>query len=349
VVPEKRWQRFWLDLLLLATCGLLMGELGPYPTADAPDALRRAYWLVAVLGAGLSGILADKALGPRIREFWPRIALVSLAITPPVTLFIYALNAIMLDLPRRPWLLPQLAWQVLVVTLLIMTLRALLWRRVVQTRTVVMAPLPDTERSFRLRLSAKRRAARLIALEAEDHYVRVHTDSGSELVPMRFSEAIEELAKAWLSTPPVLMGRRRRDRRYEAAPDDVHNGWEADASSEETRLVHAGCSCYVPSVDMLSLGQEYPPASRRPKDVGGLTGDVSRIWEAFETSEPVCAGDPPTIHVTLVPVAPVAHAGAKSRTRSGLARGATEEACGPRRDAHTFFGCPARRGNCVKP
>lgn len=197
VVPEKRWKRLSLDLLLLATCGLLMGELGPYRTADAPDALRRAYWLVAVLGAGLSGILADKALGPRIRGFWARIALVSLAITPPVTLFIYALNAIMLDLPRRPWLLPQLAWQVLNVTLLIMTLRALLWRRVVQTRTVVMAPLPDAERSFRLRLSAKRRAARLIALEAEDHYVRVHTDSGSELVPMRFSEAVEELAKAY--------------------------------------------------------------------------------------------------------------------------------------------------------
>lgn len=196
VVPRQRWHRFSLDLLLLAAFGLLMGELGPYRTADAPDALRTAYWLVAVLGAGLTGILADKALGPRIRGFWARIAFISLAITPPVTLFVYGLNAVMLDLPRRPWLLPQLAWQVLIVMLLIMTIRALLWRRVVETRTVVMAPLPDAERTFRLRLSAKRRAAKLIALEAEDHYVRVHTDTGSELVPMRFSEAIEELAQA---------------------------------------------------------------------------------------------------------------------------------------------------------
>lgn len=80
--------------------------------------------------------------------------------------------------------------------LLMMTLRALLWRRVVETRTIVMPPLPEAERDFRLRLSAKRRAARLIAVEAEDHYVRVHTDSGSELVPMRFSEAVEELPRA---------------------------------------------------------------------------------------------------------------------------------------------------------
>ena len=107
------------------------------------------------------------------------------------------LNAWLLDLPRRWWLLPQLAWQVLVVLLLLMTLRALLWRRVVETRTIVMPPLPEAERDFRLRLSAKRRGARLIAIEAEDHYVRVHTDTGSELVTMRFSDALEELARAY--------------------------------------------------------------------------------------------------------------------------------------------------------
>jgi hypothetical protein len=118
-------------------------------------------------------------------------------ITVPVTLYIYVLNAWMLDLPRRWWLMPQLAWQVFVVMLLLMTLRALLWRRVVETRTIVMPPLPEAERDFRLRLSAKRRSARLIAIEAEDHYVRVHTDSGSELVAMRFTDAMEELARAY--------------------------------------------------------------------------------------------------------------------------------------------------------
>lgn len=196
MVPPQRWQRFALDLLLLAAVGLVMAQLGPYRTGEAPEGLRIAYWLAAVLGSGLFGILVDAAIGPRIPSFWARIALVSLAITPPVTLFIYALNATMLDLPRRPWLLPQLGWQVVVVMLLLMTLRALLWRRVVETRTIVVPPLPEAERAFRLRLSAKRRAARLIAVEAEDHYVRVHTDAGAELLGMRFSEALAELARA---------------------------------------------------------------------------------------------------------------------------------------------------------
>jgi membrane protein implicated in regulation of membrane protease activity len=196
MVPRARWQRFARDLLLLGAVGLVMAQLGPYRTGEAPQALRTLYWLAAVLGSGLFGIAVDLTLGPRIRAFWARIAIVSLAITPPVTLFIYALNATILDLPRRPWLLPQLAWQVLVVLLLLMTLRALAWRRVVETRTVVVPPLPEAERRFRLRLSAKRRGARLIAVEAEDHYVRVHTDGGSELLAMRFSEAVAELARA---------------------------------------------------------------------------------------------------------------------------------------------------------
>jgi LytTr DNA-binding domain-containing protein len=194
--PKQPWQRLALDLLLLAIVGLVMTELGPYRTIEAPHLLRMAYWLVAAIGSGLVGIAVDRILGPHMRGFWTRIVVVSVAATPPVTLFIYALNASMLDLPRRWWLLPQLAWQVLVVLLLVMALRALLWRRVVETRTIVVPPLPEAERAFRLRLSAKRRTAKLIAVEAEDHYVRVHTDTGSELVSMRFSEAIEELSRA---------------------------------------------------------------------------------------------------------------------------------------------------------
>jgi hypothetical protein len=174
-----------------------MGALGPYRTLDVPPVLRTTYWLLATIGSGLAGIAVDSALRSRVPGFWVRVAVVALAMTPPVTLYIYALNAWLLDLPRRWWLLPQLAWQVLVVALLLMALRALAWRRIVETRTIVVPPLPEADRAFRLRLSAKRRAARLIAVEAEDHYVQVHTDAGSELVSMRFSEAIAELAQAY--------------------------------------------------------------------------------------------------------------------------------------------------------
>lgn len=190
---ERRWV---LDAMLLGAFSLVMAELGPYRTLDAPHWLRIAYWFLAVFVSGAAVIGADRALERRIVSFWPRIGAISLMITLPVTLYIYWLNALMLDLPRRWWLWPQLAWQVLVVMLLLATLRGLLWRRVVETRTLVMPPLPEAEREFRMHLSARRRMARLIALEAEDHYIRVHTDMGSELVGMRFADALEELKRA---------------------------------------------------------------------------------------------------------------------------------------------------------
>ena len=87
----------------------------------------------------------------------------------------------------------------------VMAFRALVWRSqrvavetrtVIETRTVTASPLPEAEAAFRQRLSARRRSARLIAVEAYDHYLRVHTDAGPELVTLRFADALVELAGA---------------------------------------------------------------------------------------------------------------------------------------------------------
>jgi DNA-binding LytR/AlgR family response regulator len=43
------------------------------------------------------------------------------------------------------------------------------------------------------RLPLRLRGARLIGVQAEDHYLRVHTDQGSDLILMRLSDALEEL------------------------------------------------------------------------------------------------------------------------------------------------------------
>jgi len=106
-----RWRRVSLELLLLACVGLILGVLGPYRTGEAPTLLRTVYWLLAALGSGSIGIAVDSVVGPRIRLFWVRVSVVALVMTPPVTLYVYGLNAWLLDLPRRWWLLPQLAWQ----------------------------------------------------------------------------------------------------------------------------------------------------------------------------------------------------------------------------------------------
>ena len=75
----------------------------------------------------------------------------------------------------------------------------IVWRRperIVEERRVVEPPMPEAEAAFRRRLSARRRGARLIAIEAHDHFLKVHTDCGEELVTARFADAKAELAGA---------------------------------------------------------------------------------------------------------------------------------------------------------
>lgn len=87
------------------------------------------------------------------------------------------------------------------------------------------------------------------------------------------------------------------------------------------RLARVQCSCYVRFMDMLSLGQDYPPASRRRRHVGQPNVQSSfSSWEAetLKLPSPAARGPPRRFHVTLVPVAPFARA-ANPRTRSGPA------------------------------
>ncbi len=192
------WRRAGADAALLLALGLFMGAVGPFGAAlmQAPE--RYAYWVANIVGGGLIGVLIDETLGRRVRGFVGRVAVTSLAMTPPVAVYVQAVARMMFGPQQLPhW--PTFLWQVLVISALVMAVRALVWRaprRVVETRTVIAAPVPEAEAAFRAHLSARRRVARLIAIEAHDHYLRVHTDAGVELVTLRFADAMAELAGA---------------------------------------------------------------------------------------------------------------------------------------------------------
>jgi hypothetical protein len=139
----------------------------------------------------------DEPSPERIAATWRRVAVVSVLMTPAVSLLVLTTEHL---LTREPFGWPsyqRLLWQVWPILLAVMVVRTLAWRRPparVETLTVIAAPLPEAETAFRRRLSAKRRGARLIAIEAHDHYLRVHTDAGAELITLRFAEALDELA-----------------------------------------------------------------------------------------------------------------------------------------------------------
>jgi hypothetical protein len=188
-------RRTGAELALLAAVGVVMALLGPFETASRPLTVRFPYWLLCMVGGGVIGVGVDEAVRRIVDGFWVRLLSVSALMTPPVTLMVWLVSHLMFGGIMFLAGLFDLGVQVFVVCFATMALRQLAWAQ---------APSPvagsedrtDPTEAFRLRLSAKRRSAELIAVEAEDHYLRVHTDAGQELITARFGDALKELDAA---------------------------------------------------------------------------------------------------------------------------------------------------------
>jgi hypothetical protein len=181
------------DAALLVAFGLFMGVLGPYGTIAAPDGVRFLYWQVCIVGGGVIGIVLDETVGRRFGALGARVLVDSVTMTPLVTLLVAVVSSHLLHTHLDRAELLGLVFQVFVICVPIMALRVLVWR---EPRVAVVAPEPPCDAAFRKRLSARRREARIFAVEAEDHYLRVHTDAGEALVTARFADALDELARA---------------------------------------------------------------------------------------------------------------------------------------------------------
>ncbi|WP_396592787.1 LytTR family DNA-binding domain-containing protein [Brevundimonas sp. R86498] len=219
---RARVRRWAVDLAILVAIGLLMGFLGPFESAHLPAGPRYLYWMICMVGGGVIGVAADEFPGRRPAGLWTRAFAVSLLTTPLVTLLVLTTQHGLFGGPFGWSGYRMLLWQVFPILLAVMAVRALVWRSPparIETRTVIAPPLPEAEATFRRRLSAKRRGARLIALEAHDHYVKVHTDAGVELIALRFADALQDLSRAhgwrvhrswWVAADAVEAVRWRR-------------------------------------------------------------------------------------------------------------------------------------------
>lgn len=194
-----RARRLAIEIAVLTAMGLVAGALGPFDSDGMPTVTRYAYWTGNLVGGGLIGGAIDSLLVRRMAGTWRRVLATAVLMTPLVALFVSGMMILFFGMGPGAHGYAMLLWQVFVISLPAMAVRALVWRRPpvqVETRTVIAPPLPEAEAAFRRRLTARRRAARLIAVEAHDHYLRVHTDEGAELITARMADALAELAGA---------------------------------------------------------------------------------------------------------------------------------------------------------
>ena len=186
--------RLWLEASAALAVGLAFGFKAPFGTAAAPSVRgRMLYWLLAI-GLNWAEISLALALARRAlpaRSWGPvKIGLsVAAAVSLPASFQIVWLNHYFFGLTvDSPTGLVEIYLSVLLVAALI-TVPANL---ILPARLAApAAPAPAMPAFFERIPPALGRT--LIGLEMEDHYLRIHTDRGSDLILCRFGDAMREL------------------------------------------------------------------------------------------------------------------------------------------------------------
>lgn len=193
VKPTSR--RGYVRVFVVCTVmAVLFALSGAFGTDQIPIVRRIAYWLVLILSGtflafGIAGFLARRTpLGDH--PVWLSagiIVSVSLVQTPVVWL------THLVILNQAVTLNNMLAIGVATVCITSgLTLVAMMVRN--DQPPVTHASLPDAEPpAFLARIPPKLRGGDLYAVEAQDHYLRLHTSKGQDLILMRLGDAVAEL------------------------------------------------------------------------------------------------------------------------------------------------------------
>lgn len=178
--------------------GLFLAVVGAFGTINVPFFYRAGILIVIALVGAASGMgtyaLAGLISGVKDRPML-RGLVGGLIQSVPMTLVIMGLSWILGG--RAPFLDGFIEdYPVVLVVCLTMSVLAPALNRqavVAQEAAALLQAAPAPVR-FLERLPLKLRGAEIWAVEAEDHYLRLHTSRGQDLILMRLSDAIDELA-----------------------------------------------------------------------------------------------------------------------------------------------------------
>jgi len=224
--------------------GVVLAFTGAFGMDEVSLGFRLAYWAPMMLMGALWGHLCSRLVERRIdleRQPWLATLALTLVISGPLSVMVWALTGWFFDDDRFVTLgrLPDFLGPVTLVTGVLSALNVFLSRTPVQTHA---APAGAAPARFLDRLPFKLRGAALRAVEAEDHYLRVHTDRGSDLILMRLSDALVELEglegaqthRSWWVAKDAVRGVTRGDGRATLRLD---GGIEAPVSRRYSRAM----------------------------------------------------------------------------------------------------------------
>jgi DNA-binding LytR/AlgR family response regulator len=216
----RRHRETWV---LAGAAAALLGGVGAFETGNAAPWTLYSYWAILTLtGGAISASALDSAEERRLFEgnVRSRACAVALFVTVAMTPFVWLMSGLALNGSWEAARMLHLVPQVLIVTGAFVPLQMFVRARLSEPARA--APGPE-QRTPRLadRLPGRLRGAELHAIEAEDHYLRLHTAAGSALILMRLTDAMAELVGIdgarthrswWVARDAVVEASRGRGR-----------------------------------------------------------------------------------------------------------------------------------------
>ncbi|WP_430422224.1 LytTR family DNA-binding domain-containing protein [Phenylobacterium sp.] len=200
--------------------GLFLTFSGAFGTDEAPLSLRLAYWMGLMLLGYLWGAFVSRYFfnseRRRTGNIWLDGIVASLVMSGPFTLVVWAASRTIFNSNAPLSALPILFGPVLLVSLAITAINLL-----IESRSHAAQSDAPTPVKFLERLPLKLRGAEVWAVEAEDHYLRLHTSKGQDLILMRLADAVSELDgiegtqvhRSWWVARDAIADARRGDGR----------------------------------------------------------------------------------------------------------------------------------------
>jgi hypothetical protein len=180
-------------LALALAAGVFLALAGAFETGQTPLLIRLAYWLGVMTLGTVGGVVLSSFIerGPLEERPWLQGTLAILLLSLPMTVVIWLVTGLTFgNGVAEPESLPNYLLPVLIVTTAMTVLNYAVQRTPAETHASAPGSAPPR---FLDRLPAKLRGADLYAVQAEDHYLRLHTSRGQDLILMRLSDAVAEL------------------------------------------------------------------------------------------------------------------------------------------------------------
>lgn len=171
-----------------------MAFLAPFGTHHIGWPMIWIYWVGLMAVGGGGGTLAAN-ITKRRAAFLPEVlqwVVIAAAAAVPVTAAVIGLQWGPSGYLPPPATWPAIYFYVFVVSAAVSGVMFLISR--VQAGTSGTSGESATRAPFLDRLPPKLKGARIFAVQAEDHYLRVHTSAGDDLILLRLADAERELA-----------------------------------------------------------------------------------------------------------------------------------------------------------